>query len=923
MSRPRGPTSEGEERFRNLAEQAHDLISETDAEGRFLYVSPNHEHTLGFSPDALIGTLALDLVHPEDLPEASHAFAEGVDRKQSGRAVVRLATRDGDWRWFEISGRPYATSGGDLRVALIGRDTSERRAAEQALRDSERRYRLLVETASSGIVESDREGVITFANRAYAEMMGAPAHKLIGRRVWEFTAEPDDRERVRGEISLAVRDEPRPRRRIENLRGPAGRRVAAEIDWNFVRDAEGRVTGFVSFVNDVTRREEADRALADSHRFISHIAEATPHMLCVFEIATRRLLYCNSRVHQVLGWDPADLDAFGTGLFEKVVHPEDLARVAQGMIEATRSDDDRAVVLEYRTLHGSGDWLWLRARLAVFARNPDGSPRELLMASEDITAQHRAVEALRDSEERFRLVAENAYDYILELGPDAGVRYLSPSFRDILGFDPDKHTTRDSYRLLHPDDRDVVVAAMRSLLDGRALSPIVYRHRHANGEYRWLETYGTPRPTPDGRFVAISITRDITDQVAAEQEARLLHDQLLQAQKLESLGVLAGGVAHDFNNLLVGILGNASLALADAAPDSPLHDTLKGIETAALRAAELTNQMLAYSGKGRFVVEPLDLSPLVDEMAHLLESAISKKAVLCRELAPDLPSVEADATQLRQLVMNLITNASDALGDQPGKITLRTRLVPESERAALGARLADAPGAGPCVMIEVEDTGAGMDGATCERIFEPFFTTKFTGRGLGLAAALGIVRGHRGAIDVVSEPGRGTCFRILLPVTTLRARATRPRAASPASAAGSGVVLVADDEAVVRRMASRILGDAGFDVLEAPDGRVAVDRFAARADEVTAVLLDLTLPRLGGEEALREIRAIRSDVPVILTSGYSESEIAVRFEGVQLEGFLQKPFRPADLLERIQLALALADQDGAAGLPIQRGTRRT
>ncbi len=923
MSRPGGPRSEGEERFRNLAEQAHDLIAETDAQGRYLYVSPNHESVLGFAPDALVGTVAFDLVHPEDLPEASRAFAEAVTRKEPRRAAVRLATRDGDWRWFEVTGRPYTASAGDLRAAMIGRDMSERRAAEQALRDSEQRYRLLVETASSGIVESDREGVISFANRAFAEMMGAPAERLVGRGVWEFEAEPADRERVQHQVREAVRREPRPRKRIHHLRSPAGRSMTAEIDWNFMRDAEGRVTGFVSFVNDVTRREEADQALADSHRFISHIAEATPHMLCVFELATRRLLYCNSRVHQVLGWDPADLNAFGPGLFEKVVHPEDLARVSQGMLEAVRSQDDRAVEIEYRSLHGSGDWLWLRARLAVFARNPDGSPRELLMASEDITAQHRAIEALRDSEERFRLVAENAYDYILELGPDAEVRYLSPSFRDILGFDPHKHTTTDSYRLLHPDDRDDVVAAMRSLLDGRALSPIVYRHCHADGEYRWLETYGTPRPTPDGRFVAVSITRDITDQVVAEQEARRLHDQLLQAQKLESLGVLAGGVAHDFNNLLVGILGNASLALADAPPDSPLRDTLEGIETAALRAAELTNQMLAYSGKGRFVVEPLDVSALVDEMAHLLESAISKKAVLCRQLAPDLPSVEADATQLRQLVMNLITNASDALGDQPGSITLRTRLVAESARGELGARLADADAAGPCVLIEVEDTGAGMDRATCERIFEPFFTTKFTGRGLGLAAALGIVRGHRGAIDVVSEPGCGTCFRILLPVTTVRARPTRALEESAPAAAGSGVVLVADDESVVRQMASRILGEAGFHVLEAADGRAAVERFAAQADDVSAVLLDLTMPRLGGEEALREIRAIRSDVPVILTSGYSESEIAVRFEGVQLEGFLQKPFRPADLLERIRFALALADQDGGAGLPSQRGTRRT
>jgi len=1033
MSQPRrdpSPEEAAEERFRNLAEHAHDLIAETDEHGRYLYVSPNHAEVLGWPPERLVGTSAFEILHPDDRDATVEAFRRGIESGTADQAACRLRTPSGAWRWFHVAGRPFRNGRGELRVGLIGRDVSEQRAAEEALRESERRFRLLVETASCGIIESDRDGRISFANRAFAGMLGMHPRELLGRRLWDFHEDLRERERVRDAIALAVAQRLRPTRRVHRLRGRNGRALSVEIDWNYRRDRSGAITGFVSIATDVTRREQADEALAESHRFITQIAETSPSMLCVLDVEERSVIYVNSRITAILGWDPVELRAMGAAVFAETVHPDDRISVAEGLTRAIQSPDDCVVQAEYRVRHASGEWRWVHGHWAVFSRGPDGKARELLSALEDVTERRRAVDALREQEERFRLlaenagdvilefneaghvsyvspswkeltgyeperllagglrwmaetvmhpddtawvheeplalfregalpplvyrlrhadgrwrwfesratafrtaegdlrgitiarditdrvlaeealrasetrfrlVAENAYDYILELDPDGEITHLSPSFREILGFDPASHKTADSLRLLHPQDRPRVIAAMRRLLAGESLEPIVYRHRNAQGDWRWLETYGTPRPTADGRFAGVAITRDITDRREAEEEARHLEQQLVQAQKLESLGVLAGGIAHDFNNLLVGILGNASLALCEIPTDSPLRETLEGIETAALRAGELTNQMLAYSGKGRFVVEPLDLSELVAEMAHLLESAISKKAVLRHELAADLPPIDADATQIRQLVMNLITNASDALGDSPGTIALRTRLVDEAE---VDAREEEAPPPGPRILLEVEDSGCGMEPGTLSRIFDPFFTTKFTGRGLGLAAALGIVRGHRGAIDVQSDPGRGTRFRILFPASARRA--ARPALADPAQAARAparGTLLVADDEEVVRSMAGRILEQAGFDVLSAVDGRQAVEIFREHAPRISAVLLDLTMPHLGGEEALRAIREIRPDVPVVLTSGYSESDIAPRFEGVRLEGFLQKPFRPPQLLERMQGAL--------------------
>ena len=1033
MSQPhRDPSPEeaAEERFRNLAEHAHDLIAETDEHGRYLYASPNHAELLGWAADELVGSSAFELVHPDDRDAAVEVFRRGVESGASEQAACRLRTRDGAWRWFHVAGRPFRTARGELRAGLIGRDVSEQRAAEEALRESERRFRLLVETASCGIVESDREGRIAFANRAFAAMLGMHPRELIGRRVWDFHQDPRERERVRGAVARSVADQPRPRRGVHHLRGRNGRALSVEIDWNYRRDRAGEITGFVTIATDVTRRERADAALAESHRFITQIAETSPSMLCVLDIEDRSVIYVNSRVTAMLGWDPVELRALGSSVFSETIHPDDRRAVAESLSRVIQADDDRVVQAEYRVRHANGEWRWVHAHGAVFSHGPDGKPKEVLSALEDVTERRRAVDALREQEERFRLladnagdvilefnesgdvryvspswkdltgyapdrllagglrwmaetlmhpdeiawayedppalfregtlpplvyrlrhadgrwrwfenratafrtaegdlrgitiardvtdrvlaeealrasetrfrlVAENAYDYILELDPDGEITYLSPSFREILGFDPATHKAADSLRLLHPQDRSRTIAAMRRLLAGEHLEPIVYRHRNAQGEWRWLETYGTPRPTADGRFAGVAITRDVTEQREAEEESRHLEQQLVQAQKLESLGVLAGGIAHDFNNLLVGILGNASLALSEIPADAPLRETLEGIETAALRAGELTNQMLAYSGKGRFVVEPLDLSELVAEMAHLLESAISKKAVLRHELARDLPPVDADATQIRQLVMNLITNASDALGDGPGTIALRTHLLEEAEPAAPEEW---GPPPGPRILLEVEDSGCGMAPETLSRIFDPFFTTKFTGRGLGLAAALGIVRGHRGAIDVQSDPGRGTRFRVLFPASSkCAAKPALPELAEAGPSRARGTLLVADDEEVVRSMAGRILERAGFDVLTAEDGRRAVEIVRENAERISAVLLDLTMPHLGGEEALRAIREIRPDMPVVLTSGYSESEIAPRFEGVRLEGFLQKPFRPPQLVERMQGAL--------------------
>ncbi len=399
------------------------------------------------------------------------------------------------------------------------------------------------------------------------------------------------------------------------------------------------------------------------------------------------------------------------------------------------------------------------------------------------------------------------------------------------------------------------------------------------------------------------IATDMTDRVRVEEERRMLEAQLQHTQKLESLGVLAGGIAHDFNNLLTGILGHADLALMKMSPASPARDNVKEIRTTSRRAADLCSQMLAYSGKGRFVVEAISLSEVVREMTHLLKISISKKAVLRLDFADDLPAVEADATQIRQIIMNLITNASEAIGDISGVISISTGAM-ECDRDYLAETYLDEQlEEGVYVYIEVSDSGCGMDEETRSRIFDPFFTTKFTGRGLGLAAVLGIIRGHNGAIKVYSEPGKGTTFKALFPAVDQPAEPILKKSGGIGDWRGSGSVLLVDDEETVRVVAKSMLEEAGFEVLTAADGREAVEIFEKHAGEITLVLLDMTMPHMGGEEAFREIRRIRGDARVILSSGYNEQEITSRFSGKRLAGFIQKPYQYDVLVEKIRALL--------------------
>ncbi len=568
-----------------------------------------------------------------------------------------------------------------------------------------------------------------------------------------------------------------------------------------------------------------------------------------------------------------------------------------------------------------------------------------ITALRDITERRRAEKELLQSEVRYRTLVGAIPDPVVVYDSKGKATYVNDAFVQVYGWSKEA-LLGGRIDFVPPEETEATQEAWgRTLEDGTVFFET--KRWNKNGDLLNIQLRTAILHDQEGKHVlSIVIHRDVTalkqaetalrkahdelevrvekrteelakaneelcDKIAeskqAEEEKLALERQVRHAQKLESLGLLAGGIAHDFNNILMAILGSADLALDELSPMSPARGNLQTIVKASKRAAELAKQMLAYSGKGRFVVEPIDAGGLIEEISHLLEVSISKKSVLKHNLAQNLPTFDGDVTQIRQVIMNLITNASEAIGDKSGVIALSTGAM-DCDRAYLDdinevvrAGL-DPPSEGVYTYIEVADTGCGMDTETIEKVFDPFFTTKFTGRGLGMSAVLGIVRGHKGVLKITSEVGKGTTFKVLFPANELHDNGfavQRKGEAEGKDWCGSGTVLIADDEETVCTVGKQMLERLGFSVLTAPDGREALKVFREHADEFVCVLLDLTMPHMDGEEAFRAMRRLHPDVPVILCSGYNERDATQRFAGKGLAGFIQKPYNMTTLREKL------------------------
>jgi len=630
--------------------------------------------------------------------------------------------------------------------------------------------------------------------------------------------------------------------------------------------------------------------------------------------ALPQAIFWKDRESVYMGCNVAFAAAVGLADPQEIVGKTDFdLPTSQAEAEAYRQDD-REVIATEQPKHGIIEPMRYadgRHRQVETTKIPlvgdDGGVVGVLGIYSDVTDRQRRAVELREARHMLQVVLDTIPVRVFWKDRESVYLGCNRLFATDAGIDgPAEIVGRNDTQLGWREQSELYRADDKAVMDsGEPKLGYEEPQTTPDGGKIWLRTSKIPLRDPDEKVIGVLGTyEDITDSKRAEEDQRRLEAKVQHAQKLESLGILAGGIAHDFNNLLVAILGHADLALTDLPPSLPGYQNVEEIRTAAKRARELTNQMLAYSGKGHFVVRHLQLNDVVTEMGHLLEASIPKKVNLHYELAEDLPAVEVDAAQIRQVVMNLVTNAAEAIGGSDGRITLATGRRHATAEYLQGVDSREPLPAGTYVYLEVSDDGEGMDPETRARLFEPFFTTKFQGRGLGLAAVQGIVRGHAGAIKVHSEPGQGSCFEVLIPAN--EAPIVLPQESTPTESditPLTGTVLLVDDEEVVRQVVSQMLKRLGLDVLAAADGAEALELFKDHRQAIRLILLDMTMPRMDGEETFRELMLLTPDVRIILSSGYSEQDATSRFVGKGLAGFIQKPFTLVDLEAKIREVL--------------------
>jgi|GEM_PF-1942598 len=710
------------------------------------------------------------------------------------------------------------------------------------------------------------------------------------------------------------------------------------------------------------RRECAEqRQVADAFRVL---VDRDVHATLVLQGST--IVYANPAAGTLLGRPPSDLAGMVVDELLGLVLPldRDDARTCLVPHDPATPRDTQA---EFRLVRSRGEFRVVEAITSPIVFDEHPARRASLI---DVTEERRQRVELRRSRDELRAILAGLTDAILVTDPFDQVVYANDAVADLLGFVSRDDLTKASgeglfeyVHVLEQDGRRVAFAdspTAKAAREATPLSTTYFVRQSDRGVVRFVTLHATP-VLDNARRVSrvVTVFHDLTDIRRAESERRRLETEVLRAQKSESLAVMAGGIAHDFNNLLMIIRGNVEMASQDEVPPSELKPYIRRIGDAADRAAELARQMLAYTGRASFEVAPVALNTLIADLQSLLRSAVSRKARLTTSLLPGLPPIQGDATRLRQVVLNLAKNASDALENNPGEIHVATS-IEHLDRKELRRLMPQPPvPEGTYVVLTVSDTGTGIAPEVRSRIFEPFFTTRAGGRGLGLAACEGIVRSHSGAIAVESTPGHGAIFRVLLPIhmaeaeaavlaqppvpeppaptTATEAPRVEPpappvrdpdRAAAPATPSapppsgdgdrrapaatpqvpieawrGSGIVLVADDEPDVRYVARRHLEKLGFDVIEAANGGEAVDRVREHPSSYACVLLDYAMPVMNGAEALAAIRELRPNLPVIIASGYTAEDLGGRAGITGVNGLIEKPYERARLAAVLRRAL--------------------
>ncbi len=883
--------------YRELVQDMHEGALTLSPDGLIGYSNRRFADLVRTPLNQVIGSSIENYVDGADLAKVKALLREGAVAGSKGEITLR--TRGGGSVPVFLSFSPLEIDELSV-VCLVVTDLTEQKRADEILA-AETLARAILEQAAESVVVLDRTGKIVRASRSAAALAG---DDILYRRfdaVFPLHANGSEDARVRSAHDLyAIACEGQTVKGVEAVlprvsKPPAYLLVSAGP----LRGPKAEPLGCVVTLTDITARRAIEEQLRVSEERRRLAVEAASVGTWNLDVRSRTLSW-SRQCKSLFGLGPDEEVTFDR--FLSLIHPEDRDQLKA---RAEKAPPESAFDAEYRVIWPDGSVHWISSRGRVEA-DASGQPVRIQGAVLNIDQRRRMEDELRQASETVNAIIAGAPVAVWLVDTSGKVALWNPAAERLFGY-PSKDAVAKPglFHLRTPSSSEI----LRRLERGEVIVDLEGVCERSDGSR--IDVSLSTSVLHDAAGTArgfVALAADVT-------ERRQLEEQIRQSQKLESIGLLAGGVAHDFNNLLVGIIGNASLLL-DAVP-ADAQERLQGVIEAGERAANLTRQLLAYAGKGRVYTEAVDFSGVIRALLPLIRTSLPASAEIRLDLQEGLPAIECDRSQIEQVIMNLVINAGEAIGSDRGKIAIRTWAedVAPSRAAGYGVR------PGKYVCMEVADTGCGMDELTKSRAFDPFFTTKFTGRGLGLAAVQGIVRSAKGLIRVESQKGKGARFTVFLPGQgrTADVRASEPPASPPR---GSGVVLVVDDEETVRSVAATALRRSGFTVVTAADGKEAVARLREAPERIDAVVLDVKMPVMDGREALNEMRRIRPKLKVLVSSGYNETEALREHEREGVAGFVQKPYRAAELAEAVRSVIE-SDRKARAGRAARRTRRKS
>lgn len=875
-----------------------------DRDGRIAFINEEGCRALGLTRDELLGMDWFNNFIPINQREMVRDVFDSVisGRIENMESFENcILTAHGLERLIFWKNSNLYNNKGEIQYTFSsGLDITEHREVEQTARENEERFLQLAENIEEvfWIVSPDWSRV-HYISPAYEKLWGRPCEELYQNALaWLDGVHPDDRLSVKEAIhqnTATHMDDPSfPEYRVVR---PDGSVRIVLVRAFPVRKADGEIFRIAGIAQDITDWKTAVKALEASEERLRHITENALDIVFRWRFyPSGAFEYISPSAQRITAIPPERFYA-DPEILQEHIHHDDREMMLQ-VVGQIRQGKMPSWEGAFRWKGPDEKTFWMEGSVV-----PVFDPSNKVVAMEgiirDVTLRRRSEQALLESEKQYRGIFDNAGVGVVVTDPvNQRIEWVNRRATQMFGYSPAELKKMTSEKLTHPEDREL----SRNMADriNEETKSITFEKRYLSkdGTVIWARLNVSPleKDEAGNATKCITVIEDISD-------LKTMESKMQHAQKLESLGVLAGGIAHDFNNILMAVLGNASLARHKVPDGSELATYIEKVLDAAQHAAELTNQMLAYSGKGHFQVAPLDLNQTLEGMRSLLDTVIPKKIRLKLDLEQGVPAIMGDGTQIRQVIMNLITNAADAIGDGPGTIQAGTgQLYCDREylqKTLLGEELEE----GQYVFLDVIDNGCGMNDEIMGRIFEPFFTAKEEGRGLGLAAILGILRGHGGAVAVSSRPGEGSTFRILLPASEKPVKPAKSHQEELLSRARDALLLVVDDDPMVLDVAAAMLEEAGFKVISAEDGIKAVEIYKAEQDRIDAVLMDMSMPELGGQDAARQIKALDPAARIILSSGYTEMDILPEESSRMVDGFIQKPYRYEDLIKTVEEAL--------------------